>query len=184
MVKLKLTGIVILLYIGVVAITIVIFTMLVNVMDNTGSSPTRDTWNIANLMLNSEGLELDGNHKKSEQIVGFFIIVRFIWVVWQSLHAIYYWGKAVIRAFSIECTLLEKWKSSPFCSSVLSFRIFRTFSELKLWFIFIYEHIANQNSVRFSVSIIFYKFRSSKWKQSAGLFTLRTWHPLILCRLL
>ena len=36
------------------------------------------------------------------------------------------------------------------------------FSKLKLWFIFIYEHIANQNSVRFSVSIIFYKFRSSK----------------------
>jgi hypothetical protein len=35
-----------------------------------------------------------------------------------------------------------------------------------LWFIFIYEHIANQNSVRFSVSIIFYKICSSKCKQS------------------
>ena len=72
--------------------------------------------------------------------------------------------------------------SSPFCASVLliteevtqietlsKFRIFRTCSELKLWFIFIYEHIANQNSVRFSVSIIFYKFRSSKCKQSVCL---------------
>ena len=44
-----------------------------------------------------------------------------------------------------------------------------TFSELKLWFIFIYEHIANQNSVRFSVRIIFYKFRSSKCKKSVCL---------------
>ena len=42
------------------------------------------------------------------------------------------------------------------------FRIFRTFSELKLWFIFVYEHVTNQNSDRFSVSIIFYKFRRSK----------------------
>ncbi len=50
--------------------------------------------------------------------------------------------------------------------NIVEFRIFRTFSELKLWFIFIYEHMANQNSVRFPVSIIFYKFRSSKCKQS------------------
>ena len=28
------------------------------------------------------------------------------------------------------------------------------FLDLKLWFIFTYEHIVNQNSVRFSVSII------------------------------
>ena len=43
---------------------------------------------------------------------------------------------------------------------------FSSLFELKLWFIFIYEHIANQNSVRFSVSIIFYKFRCSKCKQN------------------
>ena len=35
----------------------------------------------------------------------------------------------------------------------LKFCILRTISELKLWFIFIYEPIANQNSVRYSVSI-------------------------------
>jgi hypothetical protein len=70
MAKVKLTAIVVLLYIGVVAITIVIFTMLVNVIDNTGN-PTRSTWNIANLMLNSEDIGLDGNHIKSKQIIGF-----------------------------------------------------------------------------------------------------------------
>ena len=43
------------------------------------------------------------------------------------------------------------------------------FSELKLWFILIHDHIAKQSSVRFSVSIIFYKFRSSKCKQSVCL---------------
>ncbi len=53
--------------------------------------------------------------------------------------------------------------------NIVEFCIFRTFSELKLWFIFIYEHIANQNSVRFPVSIIFYKFRSSKCTQSVCL---------------
>ncbi len=47
---------------------------------------------------------------------------------------------------------------------------FSDFSELKLWFIFIYaQHIANQNSVRFSVSIISYKCRRSKCKQSVCL---------------
>ena len=40
--------------------------------------------------------------------------------------------------------------------NIVEFRIFRTFSELKLWFIFIYEHIANQNSVRFPVSINYF----------------------------
>ena len=53
--------------------------------------------------------------------------------------------------------------------NIVEFRIFRTCSELKLWFIFIYEHIANKNSVRFSFSIIFYKFRSSKCTQSVCL---------------
>ncbi len=48
-------------------------------------------------------------------------------------------------------------KEDPQIWKLSKFRIFRTFSELKLWFIFIYEHIANQNSVRSSVSIIFYK---------------------------
>ncbi len=33
-----------------------------------------------------------------------------------------------------------------------------TFSELKLWFTLIYEHIANQNGVRFSVVSYFTKF--------------------------
>ncbi len=60
--------------------------------------------------------------------------------------------------------------SSPFCASLLLITIEDTqISELKLWFIFIYGHIANQNSVRFSVSIIFYKFRSSKCKESVCL---------------
>ena len=59
------------LYIGVVAITIVIFTMLVNVMDNTGTS-IQSKWNIANLMLNSKEIELDGNHKKNEPIGSIF----------------------------------------------------------------------------------------------------------------
>ncbi|CAB3987834.1 Hypothetical predicted protein [Paramuricea clavata] len=67
MAKVKLTAIVVLLYIGVVAITIVIFTMLVNVIDNTGN-PTRSTWNIANLMLNSEDIGLDGNHMKKKPV--------------------------------------------------------------------------------------------------------------------
>ncbi len=52
---------------------------------------------------------------------------------------------------------------------IVGFPHFSDFSELKLWFIFIYEHIANQNSVRFSVSVTFYKFRSSKCKQSVCL---------------
>ena len=73
-----------------------------------------------------------------------------------------------------------KWMSSPFCASVLlitkedpqirkllKFRIFRTFSELKLWFIFMYEHIANHNNVRFSVSII--KISQLKCRQSVCL---------------
>ena len=37
-----------------------------------------------------------------------------------------------------------------------NFRIFRTFSELKLWFIFIYEHIANQNSDRLIFQLVSY----------------------------
>jgi hypothetical protein len=76
MAKIKLTGIVVLLYIGVVAVTIVIFTMLVNVMDNTDTSG-RSTWNIANLMLNSQKIELDGNHIKREQIMHKIIIFKF-----------------------------------------------------------------------------------------------------------
>ncbi len=39
---------------------------------------------------------------------------------------------------------------------------FRTLSELKRWLIFIYEHIANQNSVKFSVSDILYKRNVNK----------------------
>ena len=67
--------------------------------------------------------------------------------------------------------LITKQGSLAECSdlNIVEFRIFRTFSELKLWFIFIYEHRANQNSVRFSVSIIFHKFRSSKCTQSVCL---------------
>ena len=65
MAKIKLTGIVILLYIGIVAATIVIFTMLVNVLDNMDSS-ARSTWTIANFMLSSQDLGLDDNHIKSK----------------------------------------------------------------------------------------------------------------------
>ena len=65
MAKIKLTGIVILLYIGIVAATIVIFTMLVNVLDNMDIS-ARGTWTIANFMLNSQDLGLDDNHIKSK----------------------------------------------------------------------------------------------------------------------
>ena len=45
------------------------------------------------------------------------------------------------------------------------------FSELKLWFIFVYENVENLNSVRFSFStgIIFYKFCGSKCKQGVCL---------------
>ncbi len=57
-------------------------------------------------------------------------------------------------------------KGGPQIYTWSKFRIFRTFSEFKLWF---HEHIANQNSVRFSVSVIFYKFRSSKCKQTVCL---------------
>lgn len=65
MVKIKQTGIVVLLYLGVVAATIVIFCMLVNVMESTDSSG-RSTWTIASFMLNSEDLSLDDNHIKSK----------------------------------------------------------------------------------------------------------------------
>ena len=61
-------------------------------------------------------------------------------------------------------------KERPSDLNIAKFRIFRTFSELKLWFIFIYENIANQNSVSFfSVTIIFYKFRGWKCKRSVCL---------------
>lgn len=65
MVKIKQTGIVVLLYLGVVAATIVIFCMLVNVMESTDSSG-QSTWTIASFMLNSEDLSLDDNHIKSK----------------------------------------------------------------------------------------------------------------------
>ena len=54
MAKLKLTGILALLYIGLVVVTIVFFTMLVNVMDSMNSSAQ------------SLDLEVDYNHIKSK----------------------------------------------------------------------------------------------------------------------
>ena len=68
MAKFKQTGIVALLYLGVVAITIVAFTMLVNVMENTVDS-TRSMRKITNFMFNSEQLDLNGNHVKSKKII-------------------------------------------------------------------------------------------------------------------
>ena len=61
-------------------------------------------------------------------------------------------------------------KGRPSDLNIVESPHFFTFSELKPWFIvMIYEHIANQNSVRFSVSIIFYIIRSPKCKQSVCL---------------
>ena len=37
--------------------------------------------------------------------------------------------------------------------NIVEFPNFSDFSESKVWFVFIYKHIANQNGVRFSVSI-------------------------------
>ena len=53
-------------------------------------------------------------------------------------------------------------------------------SELKLWFIFIYEHITNQNSGRFSVSIIYFTNFAVQSVNKAFLYIahLRTWHRL------
>ena len=68
MAKFKQTGIVALLYIGVVSITIIAFTMLVNVMENTVDS-TRSIGKITNFMFNSEQLDLNGNPVKSKRII-------------------------------------------------------------------------------------------------------------------
>ena len=68
MAKLKHTGIVVLLYLGVVAITIVAFTMLVNVMENTVDS-TQSMPKFTNIMFDSEQLDLDRNHFKSKKII-------------------------------------------------------------------------------------------------------------------
>ncbi len=57
------------------------------------------------------------------------------------------------------------------------------FSELRLCFIVIYEHTADQDSVTFSVSIIFYKFRLSKCKESVCLhYSPDLTSNLIYCR--
>ena len=67
MAKFKQTGIVVLLYIGVVATTIIAFTMLVNVTGTVDSIQSRRK--ITNFMFNSEQLDLDGNHVKSKKII-------------------------------------------------------------------------------------------------------------------
>lgn len=65
MAKLKSTGIIVLLYIVVVTISIVIFTMLVPVIENRSDS----TWNMAKLMLNSDDVGVDAKQMKSKKIV-------------------------------------------------------------------------------------------------------------------
>ncbi|XP_028404637.1 alpha-1,6-mannosylglycoprotein 6-beta-N-acetylglucosaminyltransferase A-like [Dendronephthya gigantea] len=64
MAKIKLTRIVLLFYIGIVAVTIFVFTMLASMMEN--ASPN-GAWHIASVVLNSHQ-DLDENHVKKEAI--------------------------------------------------------------------------------------------------------------------